>query len=101
MGGAIFISAGQSAFSNQIISSLGKYTATAQLNPASVISVGATELRNIFGGAQLQAIILCYMDGLKVAFILSIALIGCALLSSAFVPWVSVKEKERQTTAVA
>jgi hypothetical protein len=46
MGGAIFVSAGEALFANQLIDSLQKNVP--DINPAEVIGVGATELRNHF-----------------------------------------------------
>ena len=45
-----------------------------------VIGTGATELRKVFTLEQLPAVIRSYMDGLKDAYILAIALSGVAVL---------------------
>ena len=88
------VSAAQSAFSNQLIKSLLRNVPS--VDPAHVIAVGASELRNVYSGAELQGIIISYIEGIKVAFSLSIALAGVATICSLAVPWVSVKEKERR-----
>ena len=64
-----------------------------ELDPAQVITVGATALRTVYQGAQLEGIIGSYMDGIRIAFALSIGLAGLATVVSLSVPWVSVKGK--------
>lgn len=91
MGGAIFVSAGQALFTNKLLESLRHNVPS--LNPLEVIQVGATELRTTFNPAMLPAIIASYMDGLHVAFILVIALAGCAAVVSPLSPWVNIKGK--------
>ena len=91
MGGAIFVSAGQAAFSNQIISSLREHVP--QVNPFSVIVIGATELRTVFRGPELAGVIDAFMDGIQVSFVVAIALAGLAVGAGFVVPWVSVKGK--------
>ena len=95
IGGAIFVSAGQSAFSNQFIKSLSRNVP--ELDPAQAITVGATALRSVYHGAQLEGVIASYMDGIQVAFALSIGLAGVATVVSLTVPWVSVKGKAELT----
>lgn len=91
MGGAFFVSAAQSAFTNQLISSLK--THAPDVDPLHVIAVGATELRSAFAADQIPGIIVSYMDGLRVVFALCIALAGCSTLISFAMPWVSIKGK--------
>ncbi|KAF2141776.1 uncharacterized protein K452DRAFT_308840 [Aplosporella prunicola CBS 121167] len=76
--GAIFVSVGQSLFANELISSVKKNLPG--VNPGLVVSTGATELRHVFGPDQLPAVIRSYMDGLKNAYVLGIALEGVAVL---------------------
>ena len=85
------VSAGQSAFSNQFIKSLVRNVP--EIDPHQAITVGASSLRSVYHGAQLEGVIASYMDGIQVAFALSIGLVGVAALASLMVPWVSVKGK--------
>lgn len=68
-----------------------------ELNPAEIIAVGASALRTTYHGAELQGVIASYMDGIQIAFALSIGLCGLAVLASLTVPWVSVKGKAELT----
>ena len=79
VGAAIFVSSGESIFSNILISSLRK-------------TVPAVEV--------LSGIVACYMDGLSAAFLLSAILACCASLVSFFAPWVSIKGKTGMVAAV-
>lgn len=91
MGGAVMVSAVQSAFSNELVKSL--VVKAPHVDPAKVIAIGATELRKFYQGAELQGIVDSYMDGVKVAFILCIALAGASVIFAMCMPWVSVKGK--------
>jgi hypothetical protein len=83
MGGAIFVSAGEALFANQLVASLQKHVPN--IDPAEVISVGATELRGHFAPDVLPGIIASYMEGLQLA--------GCSALLSPLLPWVNIKGK--------
>lgn len=95
IGGALFVSSGQAAFSNQFIKSLRHNVP--EIDPAKAITVGATSLRSVYHGAQLDGVIASYMHGIQVAFALSIGLAGLATVVSLTVPWVSVKGKAEFT----
>ena len=75
MGGAIWLSVSQSLFANKLIA---KLMAIEGLNPAVIVAAGATDLRNVLSGVQLDEAIDSYMSGLKDAYALSIALGGTA-----------------------
>ena len=92
LGGALFVQAAQSAFSNTLVQSLTKYVPDS--NPAAVVAVGATEIRKTFDASELPGVLHAYMDGLKVAFALTIALSGCAVIIGLFTPWTNIKEKK-------
>lgn len=94
LGGAFFVSAAQSAFANKLISSLA---ATApNLDPRLVLSVGATDLRNAFPAAQIPGILAAYMDGLKVAYALVVALVGISFVFALMPRWEKLQPAERQ-----
>ena len=83
------VSAGQSAFSNQFLKALARNVP--EINPHQAITIGASSLRSVYQGAQLEGVIASYMEGIQVAFALSVGLVGVAALLSLAVPWVSVK----------
>ena len=97
VGAAIFVSSGESIFSNILISSLHKTLPA--VDPLQVIAAGATGLRDIFPPEVLNGIMASYMDGLSATFLLSAILACCASLVSFFVPWVSIKGKTGMVAA--
>jgi MFS transporter, DHA2 family, glioxin efflux transporter len=81
LSGAIWVSVGQSLFANKLVTAVPKHTH--DVNPALVVATGATDLRKVFASSgQLPGVILAYLDGLKDAFILGIALAGAAFVVS-------------------
>ncbi|EJU00926.1 gliotoxin efflux pump [Dacryopinax primogenitus] len=85
LGSAMFISAGQAVFSNTLISSLAQTAPSA--DPLLVIGTGATSLQQVFAPDVLPGILRAYMDGLKAAFVVAIAVLGLATVSGVFVEW--------------
>lgn len=85
LGGAFFVSAAQSAFSNKLISRLA--TTAPGLDPSRILAVGATDLRKAFPATQIPGILLAYMDGLKVAYALVVALVGISFLFALMPRW--------------
>jgi hypothetical protein len=89
IGGAIMISAAQAGFSNKLISQAA--VLAPGVDRTLVVMTGASELRTVFHGAQLNGILNAYMDGLRVPFAIAIA---CAAVSTvlAFAPkWQKIK----------
>jgi hypothetical protein len=76
--GAIFVSVGQSLFTNKLVSEVPKRVPS--VNPLKVIATGATEIRNVFTADQVPGLVRSYMSGLKDAYALGIALGGVATL---------------------
>ncbi|GAM91319.1 hypothetical protein ANO11243_093680 [Dothideomycetidae sp. 11243] len=86
VGGSFMIAAAQSAFVNVLLKKL-VHNAPG-VDPALVLATGATNLRKVFAGEELQGVLLSYMSGLKVAFAIGIASTGIALvIVVAFVKW--------------
>jgi hypothetical protein len=83
MSGAISVSLAQSIFTNVLLKSLPKYAPT--IDPASVITVGASRLRETFSPEELPGILKAYMAGLKAAWAAATALGGLTFLC-AFIP---------------
>lgn len=78
LSGAVWVSVGQSLFTNELKTSVPEYAPG--VSASKVISTGATDLRRTFSRTQLPGIIRAYMQGLKQAYILGIALAGFAVL---------------------
>lgn len=102
MGGTIFVSAGQSTFSNILLQTTAEDASN--LDSATVISTGASKLREVFTTAEeLNAVLGAYMAGLRASFILAVAVTGCAFLACGIPPIKSIKrtDPEDRTAAVA
>ncbi|KAF2237957.1 MFS general substrate transporter [Viridothelium virens] len=89
LGGAIFLTCAESAFTNQIIVKIRDIAP--DINPSLVVSTGATQLRQVFSADQIGPVLIAYMHGLKVTYALVIALAGICVIVSAFAPWKNLK----------
>ncbi len=83
------MSAGQSAYTNRLLARVP--VLAPGVSPALVLATGATELRAVFSAEELPGIVLAYMDGLKLTFVLAVALAGVTLPIALFAKWQSVK----------
>ena len=91
IGGAFFVQAGQSAFSNQLLKTVP--TTAPGVAPALVLGTGASDLRNVFSPEVLPGILVAYMAGLRDAYAIAIAMAGMAFIISFFTGWKSLKGK--------
>ena len=80
MGGAVFVSAAQSVFSNRLLQALS--IDAPGIGPEKVLATGASELRDSFSTAELPGLLNSYMEGLRGAFALGIALAVAAVVMS-------------------
>ena len=91
MGGAIWISAAQSIFTNKLIS--GVASNAPGVNTGLVLATGATDLRHVFSGADLDGIVEAYMEGLRGGYGICIACTALAVFVSFAPRWESLKGK--------
>lgn len=105
LGGALFISVGQSVFQNGITNYMQSHVK--DIEPSVIISAGATALRQVLSQMgklnELPAVIEAYMAGLVNAYRVSLALTCLAFIATLFVEWKSVKgtKKEGSEPAMA
>lgn len=64
------------------------------LNPALVVTIGATALRNVFSADQLDDILLAYIQGIKVTFAITVAALGISFLLSLLSKWKRINAEE-------
>ncbi|KAK6433696.1 hypothetical protein LTR95_010128 [Oleoguttula sp. CCFEE 5521] len=91
MGGAIFVSAAQSSFSNSLLSS-----AVLRSDPSlvqTIFTTGATQLKYSLKAGKLAAVIAAYIGGLSTTFVMALVLVAVSLLVAPLSPWVNVKGK--------
>lgn len=99
LGGALFVSVAQAAFSDGIISGLKEHAPT--LNPELFINSGATSLRRILKETgqedQLEGVLKAYVRGLSNTFWIAVACAICAFISACTLQWKSVKHGHGQS----
>ncbi|KAJ7618232.1 putative HC-toxin efflux carrier [Mycena rosella] len=91
LGGALFISVGQNVFTNKLVSGLASQVPG--VNPAIVLSAGATSLRDSIDVQSLPAVLSVYNQALISAFYVSVAMACLSLVGSSAIEWKSVKGK--------
>ena len=69
------------------------YKNVPEIDPETIISTGATELKSNFGGFQLSGILQSYMTGLRAVWILGVALAGPAVLTP---EWKNIRYKTEE-----
>ena len=89
MGGAIFVSAGESILSNRLLKTLA--VNVPQLDSVEVLNLGASGLQTHFSSAVLTGVLTSYMSALKSTFALGIALAVAAVVASLGPPVRSIK----------
>ncbi|OTB08287.1 hypothetical protein M426DRAFT_71366 [Hypoxylon sp. CI-4A] len=87
--GAIWVSISQTIFNNELVRSLAK--SAPHLSSQEVFAVGATDVRNVFHGADLDHVLQAYLDGLKSSWTLSIVLAGVTFASGFAPEWKSIR----------
>ncbi|RDL42232.1 uncharacterized protein BP5553_02211 [Venustampulla echinocandica] len=95
MGGAVFVSVGQSIFTNLLLTNLPP-----NVNPADILQTGASSLRERFRSEDLPGIHHAYLTGLKGTFALGIALAVAAVVASLGPPIRTVKNRNNAVAAV-
>ncbi|RAO73548.1 uncharacterized protein BHQ10_009560 [Talaromyces amestolkiae] len=98
LGGALFISVGQSVFQNGITSYMQSHVK--DIEPSVIIDAGATALREVLSQMgklnELPAVVEAYMTGLVNAYRVSLALTCLAFVATLFVEWKSVKGNKKE-----
>lgn len=87
--GAVWVSASQTLLNNRLVAALAEFAPN--LDPNQVLAIGATDVRNVFHGADLDHVLQSYMSGLKDSWAMSIALAGLTFLASFAAQWRSLK----------
>jgi hypothetical protein len=90
LGSAVFLPVAQNIFLNSLIS---KLTNLPGISPGAVTGNGATELRSLVSGDELNALLLDYNAAIVKVFHLVIATSAVTTLGSAFVEWRSLKAR--------
>ncbi|KAL2127329.1 hypothetical protein VTI74DRAFT_10898 [Chaetomium olivicolor] len=82
VGGAFWVSAAQSAFVNTMVAELA--SSAPDVNPATLLATGATQIRTMFTPEEVPGILIAYMAGIKTALAISVGAVGLAFVVSLF-----------------
>lgn len=92
LGGALFISVGQTVFSNQLQKNLS--IAVPDLDVGIVLRTGATELKNTLQPNYIAGVLYAYNQTLTQTFYVSVATASLSIAGAAFVQWKSMRGKQ-------
>jgi MFS family permease len=88
LGGAIFVSIGQTVFTQSLIK---KLSAVAHISPEMIVHTGATDIRNIVPPQYLDKVLVAYNAALSNTFKVGLACAAAAILAAFTIEWRSVK----------
>ncbi len=83
-GGAVCISAGQSAFINRLLYYLKSIAPG--IDAARIVTIGASDLRGQVSAGDIDLVLQAYLGALKDTFALGVGFAGCAFLASWIAP---------------
>jgi len=95
LGGAIFVTVGQSVLSNKLVKNLTKISGLIEshpgFDPGQIVSLGALELKEYFGPQYSDAVILAFNNSLDSVFQVGMIVSCFALVGALLVEWKSIK----------
>jgi hypothetical protein len=97
LGGALFVSIGENVFTNKLSQGLAKYAP--EIDPAIVLSTGATSIQSTIAKADLKGVTLAYNDALTETFLVAAIMAAFSLIGSVAIEWKSVKGKKVEVAA--
>ncbi|KAJ7621712.1 major facilitator superfamily domain-containing protein [Mycena polygramma] len=97
IGGSVFASVGQNVFTNKLKDQLASLVPS--LDPAIVLKVGATSIRDAIDAADLPAVLAAYNNALVSGFYVAVATACLSLGGALAMEWKSVKGKNTKLAA--
>ncbi|KAF4627086.1 hypothetical protein G7Y89_g11074 [Cudoniella acicularis] len=94
LGGAIFVSLGQTIFSNQLGPALAYYAP--EVDAAAVFAVGATNFRSVVPASSVAGVVLAYNRAITRVFYLGVAACVAGFASSWGMGWTNLKTKKEE-----
>lgn len=95
LGGAIFISVGSNLLNNELLKNLASIPG---INPAQILSEGATELLQGLAPSAIAPVLSAYNESLRVVLQVGLVMTCLTLLGALALEWRSVKSKKPQKT---
>ena len=96
-GGAVFVSVGESVFTNQLVKGL---RSVAGISPAVVVNTGATDLRHVVDPSNLGGVISAYNTALTKTFTVALAMACFSIIGALSIEWKNIKPPKKQTGEV-
>jgi MFS family permease len=96
-GGAVFVSVGQSIFTNTLVSGVAKLGPG--LDPVMVATTGATNIQVSVPPQFLSGVTLAYNNGLTEAWTVALVMACMTIIGSLAIEWRSVKGKKAEVAA--
>ncbi|OGE55021.1 hypothetical protein PENARI_c005G12229 [Penicillium arizonense] len=97
LGGALFVSIGQSVFTNKLVKGLATYVPN--IDPLIILSTGATSIQSNVAKDILPAVTLAYNNALTQSFLVAAAMAATTIVGSLAIEWKSVKGKHIEMAA--
>ena len=98
LGGALLIAIGQNVFQNALVANIAD-AHIADLDPESVVSVGATQIQTLIPQEYLSTVLHAYNDAVTSTFYVSVAAGALSFFGALAIPWKSVKGKNIEMAA--
>ena len=93
LGGAVFISVGENLLNNKLAAGL---EALGRIDPATVVSSGATDIRNIVPSQLLPQVLDIYNSAIQSTFIAGVAMAVFTIVGALLMEWKSVKQGQHK-----
>lgn len=97
LGGAVFVSVGQSVFTNQLVKGLTK---VASISPAVVVKTGATDIRHVVKASDLPGVLVAYNGALTKTFTVALAMACFSIIGGLCIEWKNIKPQNKQAEEV-
>lgn len=97
LGGAVFVSVGQSVFTNQLVKGLTK---VASISPAVVVKTGATDIRHVVNASDLPGVLVAYNGALTKTFTVALAMACFSIIGGLCIEWKNIKPQKKQADEV-
>ena len=92
MGGAVFVSVGQSVFTNQVVKGLKN---VAGISPAVIVNTGATDLRQVVDPSNLRGVLVAYNGTLTKTFTVAVKMSCISVIGALCIEWKNIKPKKQ------
>lgn len=99
LGGAIFVSVGNTLLQNHLLDANNDAAVGAGVNVRAVIELGATQFRKVVPAEALPALLRLYNSSLQAVFIAAVPLCGVAFVCSLCMEWKSMKTAQPRAAA--